>query len=87
MTEQQNTPDQPIPSQAEAAPNDAALANDALPSVEAQLLAAQAEAARAIWLTERDFSRRSAAWPTRCSEFFATPPDFERSIALVFGHR
>ncbi|VVE88581.1 nucleotide exchange factor GrpE [Pandoraea bronchicola] len=45
MTEQQNTPDQPIPSQAEAAPNDAALANDALPSVEAQLLAAQAEAA------------------------------------------
>ena len=45
MTEQQNTPDQPIPSQAEAAPNDAELANDALPSVEAQLLAAQAEAA------------------------------------------
>ena len=45
MTEQQNTPDQPISSQAEAAPNDAELANDALPSVEAQLLAAQAEAA------------------------------------------
>ncbi|MBN4665574.1 nucleotide exchange factor GrpE [Pandoraea nosoerga] len=45
MTEQQNTPDQPIPSQADTAPNDAAGANDALPSVEAQLLAAQAEAA------------------------------------------
>ncbi len=45
MTEQQNTPDQPIPSQAEAAPTDAAGANDALPSVEAQLQAAQAEAA------------------------------------------
>ncbi|MFK0379088.1 nucleotide exchange factor GrpE [Pandoraea sp. NPDC090278] len=45
MTEQQNTPDQPTPSQAEAAPTDAAGANDALPSVEAQLQAAQAEAA------------------------------------------
>ncbi|VVD81704.1 nucleotide exchange factor GrpE [Pandoraea terrigena] len=45
MTEPQNTPDQPIPFQAETAPTDAAGANDALPSVEAQLLAAQAEAA------------------------------------------
>lgn len=45
MTEQQNTPDQPIPSQADAATSDAAGATDALPSVETLLLAAQAEAA------------------------------------------
>lgn len=44
MTDQQNTPEQPIPAQADAAPNDAAQ-DGALPSVEAQLLAAQAEAA------------------------------------------
>lgn len=47
MTDQQNTPEQPIPAQAQAdqAPNETTGAADALPSLEAQLAAAQAEAA------------------------------------------
>ena len=49
--------------------------------------AEQAAAALAICPTERDCRRRSAAWPFMCSEFFATPRDFERSIALVRGDR
>ena len=37
---------------------------------------AQAAAALAICPTERDFSRRSAAWPFMCSEFLATEAVF-----------
>lgn len=48
MTEQQNTPDQPIPSQAEAALTEAAGTNDTRPSVEAQLQEAQAEASELL---------------------------------------
>nr|WP_150699836.1 nucleotide exchange factor GrpE [Pandoraea terrae] len=47
MTDQQNTPVQPIPAQAETTPNADAAASagsEGLPSVEAQLAAAQAEA-------------------------------------------
>ncbi len=45
------------------------------------------EAALAIWFTEREPRRRSAAWPFICSEFFATPRERERSMAFVAGLR
>ena len=49
--------------------------------------AAQAWAARNIWPTEREESRRSAACPFMCSELRATPRERARSIALVLGDR
>ena len=49
--------------------------------------ARQAEAALKICATERDFSRRSAALPTMCSELRATPALRSRSMALVWGER
>ena len=44
-------------------------------------------AAEAICETDRDFSRRSAAWPLMCNELRATRRDLERNIALVLAER